>query len=94
MNTRDHQTLHLYINSSKWIANSKNGSGCKWTRETIKHYTYTLIQVNEWLTVRTDKGVNVHERPSNITLINEHERPSNITLINEQGRPSNITLIH
>jgi hypothetical protein len=40
------------------------GHGCKWTWETIKHYTQ--IKVKEQLAVRMD--VNKHERPSNITL--------------------------
>jgi hypothetical protein len=39
-----------------------------------------------FISVMTDKDVNEHERPSNITLINKHERPSNITPINEHER--------
>ena len=36
---RHYPTLHLDINSSKGTACSKKGYGCKWTWETIQHYT-------------------------------------------------------
>jgi hypothetical protein len=36
---RDYLTLHLDINQSKGTACSKKGYECKWTWETIKHYT-------------------------------------------------------
>ena len=63
--------------------------------ETIQHYTYTQIKVEEQLVVSKDMNINEHERLSNITLrhklkeqlivrkdmdVNEHERLSNITL--------------
>jgi hypothetical protein len=65
---RDFPTLHLDTHSSKGTACSKKGYGCKWTWETIQHYTWTHIQVKEQLVVRKDMGVNEHERISNITL--------------------------
>jgi hypothetical protein len=36
---RDYLTLHLDTNSSKGTAYSKKGYGCRWTWETIQHYT-------------------------------------------------------
>ena len=36
---RDYSILHLNINSNKGTACSKKGYGCKWTWETIQHYT-------------------------------------------------------
>jgi hypothetical protein len=36
---RYYPTLHLDINSSKGTACSKTGYGCKWTWDTIQHYT-------------------------------------------------------
>jgi hypothetical protein len=39
MNMRDYLTLHLDTNQRRGTACSKKGSGCKWTREAIKHYT-------------------------------------------------------
>jgi hypothetical protein len=68
MNKRDYPTLHLDTNLSKGTACSKKGYGCKWTGETIKHYTYIQIKVKEQLVVRKDLDVNEQERLSNITL--------------------------
>jgi hypothetical protein len=68
MNKRYYPTLHLDTNLSKGTACSKKGSGCKWTRETIKHYTYIQIKVKEQLVVRKDLDVNEKETLSNITL--------------------------
>jgi len=39
MDMRDYSTLHLDIQSSKGTACSKKRYGCKWTWETIQHYT-------------------------------------------------------
>jgi hypothetical protein len=39
MNMRDYPTLHLDTNSSKGTTCSKKGYGCKWTWETVQHYT-------------------------------------------------------
>jgi len=36
---RDYPTLHLDTNQFKGTAFSKTGYGCKWTWETILHYT-------------------------------------------------------
>ena len=36
---RDYLTLHLDTNYSKGTTCSKKGYGCKWTWETILHYT-------------------------------------------------------
>jgi len=60
MNISDYPTLHLDTNSCKGTACSKKGYGCKWTWETIKHYTWTQIQVKEQLVVRKDMDVNEH----------------------------------
>jgi len=68
MNIREYVKLHLDTNSSKGTVCSKNGYGCKWTWETIQHYTWTKIQVKKYLVVRKDMDVNEHERLSNITL--------------------------
>jgi hypothetical protein len=65
---RDYPTLYLDTNSSKRTACSKKEYGCKWTWETIQHYTRKQIEVKEPLVVRKDMGVNEHERPSNIIL--------------------------
>ena len=65
---RDYPTLHSDTNSSKGTVCSKKGYGCKWTWETIQHYTQTQIKVKEQLVVRKDMDVNEHERLSNITL--------------------------
>ena len=65
---RLYQTLYLDTNWSKGTACSKKEYGCKWTWETIQHYTRTQIQVKEQLVVRKDMDVNEHERLSNITL--------------------------
>jgi hypothetical protein len=65
---RHYPTLHSDIYSSKGTACSKKGYGCKWTWDTIQHYTYTYIQVKEQLVVRKDMDVNEHEILSNITL--------------------------
>jgi hypothetical protein len=35
----DYPTLHLDANKSEGKASSKKGYGCKWTWETIQHYT-------------------------------------------------------
>ena len=64
---RDYPTLHLDTNKSKETAGSKEGYGCKWTWETIQHYTWTQIKVKEQLVVRKDMDVNEHGRLSNIT---------------------------
>ena len=50
---------------------SKKGCGCKRTRETTQHYTWTHIKVKEQLLVRKDIDVNEHEILPNITL--EHK---------------------
>jgi hypothetical protein len=47
---------------------SKKEYGCKWTWETIQHYTETQIKVKEQLVVRKNMDVNEHKRLSNITL--------------------------
>jgi hypothetical protein len=60
MNMRDYPTLHL----DKHKNISKKGYECKWTWETIQHYTWTNIKT----LVRKDMNVNEHERLSNITL--------------------------
>jgi hypothetical protein len=39
MNMRYCPTLHLETNKSKGTACSKKGYGCKWTWETVQHYT-------------------------------------------------------
>ena len=65
---RHYPTLHLDIYSSKGTACSKKGYGCKWTWDTIQHYTRTQIQVKEQLVLRKDMDVNEHERLSNSTL--------------------------
>jgi hypothetical protein len=65
---RYYPTLYLDIYSSKGTACSKKGYGCKWTWDTIQHYTQTYIQVKEQLVVRKDMVVNEHEILSNITL--------------------------
>jgi hypothetical protein len=65
---RDYLTLHLDTNLSRGTACSKKGYRCKWTRETIQHYTYTQIKVKEQLVVRKDIDVNEHERHFNLCL--------------------------
>ena len=65
---RDYPTLHLDTNKSKGTVGSKKGYGCKWTWETIQHYTCTQIKIKEQLVVRKDMDVNEHERLSNFTL--------------------------
>ena len=47
---------------------SKDGYKCKWTWETIQHYTSIQIKVKEHLVVRKDMDVNEHERLSHIIL--------------------------
>ena len=69
MNMREYPTLHEDTNSSKGTACSKKGYGCKWTWETIQHYTWTQIQVKEQLVVRKGIDVNGHERLYNVTLV-------------------------
>ena len=44
---RDYPTLHLDTNKSKGTAGSKKGYGCKWTWETIQHYTWTQNKVKK-----------------------------------------------
>jgi len=39
MNMRDHPILHLDTNYSKGSAGSKKRCECKWTWETIQHFT-------------------------------------------------------
>jgi hypothetical protein len=39
MNKRVYPTLHLNTNESKGTACSTKEYGCKWTRESIQHYT-------------------------------------------------------
>jgi hypothetical protein len=68
MNKRDYPTLHLDTHESKGTACSNKEYGCKWTRETIQHYTYTQMKVNEWLVVIKTMDVNEQERLPNITL--------------------------
>ena len=57
---RDYPTLHSDTNSSKGTVCSKKGYGCKWTWETIQHYTQTQIKVKEQLVVRKKMDVNEH----------------------------------
>jgi hypothetical protein len=40
MNNRDYPTLHLDTNNRKVTARSNTWYECKWTTETIQHYTY------------------------------------------------------
>ena len=47
---------------------SQKGYGCKWTWETIQHYTLTQIKVKEQLVIIKNMDANEHERQSNITL--------------------------
>ena len=68
MSFRDYPTLHLDTNKSKGTANSKKGYGCKWTWETIQHYTLTQIKVQEHRVERKVMDVNEHQRLYNITL--------------------------
>jgi hypothetical protein len=68
MNMRDYPTLHLDTHESKWMACGNKEYGCKWTRETTQHYTYTQIKVKEQLVVRKAIDVNEHASLSNITL--------------------------
>ena len=65
---RDYTTLHSDTDWSKGTTCSKKGCGCKWTWETIQHYTQTQIEVKEQLVVRQNMDVTKHERLSNITL--------------------------
>jgi DNA-binding TFAR19-related protein (PDSD5 family) len=65
---RDYTTLHSDTDWSKGTTCSKKGCGCKWTWETIHHYTQTQIEVKEQLVVRQNMDVTKHERLSNITL--------------------------
>ena len=65
---RDYPTLYKDTNWSKGTACSKKEYGCKWTWETIQHYTRTQIQKKEQLVVRKNMDVNEHERLSNIIL--------------------------
>jgi hypothetical protein len=44
---RDYPTLHFDTKSSKGTACSKKGCGCKYTCETIQHYTLTKVKVKE-----------------------------------------------
>jgi hypothetical protein len=46
MNKRDYPTLHLDTNESKGTTYSTKEYGCKWTRETTQHYTYTQMKDN------------------------------------------------
>jgi hypothetical protein len=68
MNKRDYPTLHLDTNESKGTTSSTKGYGCKWTRETTQHYTWTQIKVKERLVVIKNMDVNEQERLPNITL--------------------------
>ena len=65
---RDYSTLYLDTNSTKGTACSKKRYGCKWTWETIQHYTRTQIQLKEQFVVSKNMDVNEHERLSNIIL--------------------------
>jgi hypothetical protein len=44
-------TLHLHTNESRGTACGNKEYGCKWTRETIQHYTYTQMKVKDQLLV-------------------------------------------
>jgi hypothetical protein len=44
---RDYPTLHLDANKCEGTAFSQKGYGCKWTWETIQHYTKTQINAKE-----------------------------------------------
>ena len=68
MNKKDYPTLHLHTNESKGTACGNKDYGCKWTRETTQHYTYTQMKVKERLVVIKNMDVNEQERLSNITL--------------------------
>jgi hypothetical protein len=71
MDVNDHEKLSNITprhTLKKGTACSKKAYGCKWTWETIQHYTQTHIKVKEQLVVRKDMDVNEHERLSNITL--------------------------
>ena len=65
---RDYPALHLDVNKSEGTDCSKKGYGCKWTWETIQHYTKTQINEMEQLVVQKDMDVNENERLSNIML--------------------------
>ena len=65
---RDYPTLHSDTHSSKGTACCKKEYGCKWTWETIQHYTSTEIKVKEQVVVRKNMDVNEHERLSDFTL--------------------------
>ena len=68
MNKKDYPTLHLDTNESKETACNMIGNACKWTRETIQHYTWIQIKVKEQLVVRKEMNINEQERLPNITL--------------------------
>ena len=71
MDVNEHERLSNIIlgNKSKQrTVCSKKEYGCKWTWETIQHYTRTQIQVKEQFVVRKNIHVNEHERLSNIIL--------------------------
>ena len=65
---RDYPTLHLDTNESKGTTYSTKEYGCKWTRETTQHYTYTQMKVKKRLVVIKNMDVNEQERLHNITL--------------------------
>jgi hypothetical protein len=61
MDVNEHKRLSNITNKSRITACIKKGYGCKWTWETIQHYTWTQIRVKEQLVVR--KGIGVNEHP-------------------------------
>jgi hypothetical protein len=70
---RDCPTLHLDTNKSKGTACSKKGYWCKWTWETVQHYTWTQIKVKEQRVVRKVMDLNEHEKLSIVTHSNKLE---------------------
>jgi hypothetical protein len=50
------------------MACSKKGYWCKWTCESIQHYTWIQIKVKKQLVLRKDMDVNEHKILSNIAI--------------------------
>jgi hypothetical protein len=68
MNKRDYPTLYLHTNESRGTACGNKEYGCKWTRETTQHYTWTQFKAKDQLVVIKNMDVNEHESLPNITL--------------------------
>jgi len=78
MNISDYPTLHLDTNLRKGTTCSKKVYGCKWTRVTIQHYTWTQIKEKEQLVVRKDMDVNEqHYRHKPVKSGIKHHKPVN-----------------